>query len=258
MTCSAGSYSAGGASKCTSCPKGKYQTQAGQSKCITCPTRVSIRNRALSCLECDAGSYSCTTSSCCPVRPAVRRLPGTAVCTKCPGGAVSKAGAEGCGTCDRQHSSGSGSAQCIDCLKGEYSGSGAAQCAKCSAGSTRIKLVKPPANCVIRVLTRASWVLSRVASVQRALSVLKRARTSVQPARKAPMLRLPVHRSAPNARLVNSRPPLGKLLANCAPLVLTRTLLGNQSVLYAPRGPSPSTLEIHNALTAHQAQPMMW
>ena len=124
--------------------------------------------------------------------------------------------------------------------------------------STRIKLVKPPANCVIRVLTRASWVLSRVASVQRALSVLKRARTSVQPARKAPMLRLPVHRSAPNARLVNSRPPLGKLLANCAPLVLTRTLLGNQSVLYAPRGPSPSTLEIHNALTAHQAQPMMW
>ena len=148
--CLKNSYSAAGASVCTTCPAGKYTTGTGSTSCISCPAgsycvaganpqscpagQYSPMNSA-SCSECGAGTYNSGTGNTgCSTCPAGYRCTGGANISQCPAGYYSNAGAVNCTRCAAGKYSAAGSASCSSCPAGKYSSAGAASCTSCPAG----------------------------------------------------------------------------------------------------------------------------
>ena len=149
--CLKNSYSAAGASVCTTCSVGTYTTDTGSTSCISCPAgsycpaganpqscpagQYSPMNSA-SCSECGAGTYNSGTGNTgCSTCPAGYRCTGGANISQCPAGYYSNAGAVNCTRCSAGKYSAAGSASCSSCPAGTYSAAGASSCTSCPAGS---------------------------------------------------------------------------------------------------------------------------
>ena len=125
--CSAGQYSAAGASSCTSCSAGTYSA-AGASSCTSCSAGTYSAAGASSCSSCSAGTYSAAGASSCTSCPAGKYsstvgATSSATCTPCSAGTYSTA------------TGATSSATCSTCLAGTYSAAGASSCTSCSAGT---------------------------------------------------------------------------------------------------------------------------
>ena len=99
-SCSPGTYSSDGASKCEECQAGTFTPYFGASKCQPCPPGAYSRLGGVVCTSCEAGHYSSSemAESClpCPVNHATNKR-GSTVCTPCPAG--KEAPQEGSLTC---------------------------------------------------------------------------------------------------------------------------------------------------------------
>jgi len=109
-----GTYSAAGASECTSCTAGRYASSTGQTSCVTC----------------DAGSYAAAS--------------GASQCTVCAGGQYQHASGESsCLTCSRGYACPSGSSSMTACTSGTYAPAGSASCTACSLGTYQPNAAEP-------------------------------------------------------------------------------------------------------------------
>lgn len=109
-----GTYSAAGASECTSCTAGRYTSSTGQTSCVTC----------------DAGSYAAAS--------------GASQCTACAGGQYQHASGESsCLACSKGYACPSGSASMAACTSGTYAPAGSASCTACSLGTYQPNSAEP-------------------------------------------------------------------------------------------------------------------
>jgi alpha-tubulin suppressor-like RCC1 family protein len=142
--CSAGSFSAVGASACTPCAAGSYQPLEGMGMCQECPAGTHCNASGLSAPSglCSAGSFAAggmSSSNCTPclvghhcnssglTGPSGRcgegyfAASGEAACTQCPSGSF-------CNSSGLRSPSG-------NCSAGSFSAVGASACTPCAAGS---------------------------------------------------------------------------------------------------------------------------
>lgn len=124
--CSAGRYSATGASVCPDCPAGKSSpsTSDALTDCVNC-LAGAYSLAGSSCTECPAGTYSAAS--------------GASACTDCPAGTFSAATgasvASVCTACPPHTQSLAGSAQASRCLcNAGYTGADGGACSACAAG----------------------------------------------------------------------------------------------------------------------------
>jgi len=124
--CGAGSYSAAASAStaCVACSAGFYQNTGGQSSCVSCSTgQYSSSSGAVACSDCAMGTY--------------QSLAGKVSCTSCPAGSYSSAKASACTACSAgYYASSSGKSACTACSAGKYSvSSGGTSCLSCAAGT---------------------------------------------------------------------------------------------------------------------------
>ena len=136
--CTAGQYSAGGASTCTPCLAGQFSL-SGANLCTACnPFTFAWLANSTACSVCSVGSYSTSVSSsvCSSCTPGTFSN-GTSVCIACAVGTyVARSGAANCTGCTAgSYSSNTGLTVCIICPAGYYSNSAASACTACPIGT---------------------------------------------------------------------------------------------------------------------------
>ncbi len=137
VNCSAGTYSAAGATSCTKCPAGTFSDEEGSSVCTKCPARTYSNAGSSGCLICPAGTYSAGGVSVCTTCPAgTYSRQAASVCTKCSAGTYSAAGASSCTTCPAGEYSAAGASSCTTCPTGYTSYAGSSSCTLCATGYT--------------------------------------------------------------------------------------------------------------------------
>ena len=148
--CAAGKYSAAGASSCTSCTAGyrcpgssnrikcaaRTYAAAGSSSCTSCSAGYYSAAGAGSCSACPAGKYSGAGASSCTTCQAGYYCPGSSNRSTCPAGTYSAAGASSCTLCPAGQYSSAGASGCTSCAAGTYSTGGASSCTACPSGTT--------------------------------------------------------------------------------------------------------------------------
>lgn len=158
--CSAGYYSAAGATNCSSCPAGTFSS-AGSAGCTNCPTGTFSSGSAAACINCPANCSSCNSSGLCTVcktgyflnSGSCSQCPTNSICnatsfsckagyykdgnycTSCPKGTISSAGATYCSTCPAGTYASAGTS-CVTCPAGTYSRGAVTSCSSCSQNCT--------------------------------------------------------------------------------------------------------------------------
>lgn len=168
--CPAGTYSAAGASACTTCPIGHYCPADGSKsmayKAMACPDgQYQDEPGQTSCKECTAGS-SCADKSMKPVdcQPGTFSLAGATACSPCPAGFECTNPAAWPVVCNEGFYAVQGSSQCQvcpaghscaertaanSCPEGSYSNAGEELCTVCPAGHACLDSKLPPLRCPI-------------------------------------------------------------------------------------------------------------
>ena len=131
--CSAGYFSGSGASSCSACSAGTY-SGAGASSCTSCPAGKYSGSAASSCSNCAAGKYSTGGASSCSTCTAGYYCPGGTNRQQCSAGTYSGSGASSCTNCAAGKYSAAGASSCSNCSAGTYSTGGASSCSTCTAG----------------------------------------------------------------------------------------------------------------------------
>ena len=148
-SCYAGTYSLAGASTCTPCPAGKYNTTNLATSCISCSAGTynasSGAGSASACISCSAGTFSGEGASTCQTCVAGTYSAEKAlVCEKCPAGTYNpNQGGTSVGVCRScpagRYSTTQGAASCESCPPGKYSTTVGATsdnaCTFCPAGT---------------------------------------------------------------------------------------------------------------------------
>ena len=188
-TCSAGTYSDGSSSTCSTCPSG-YTSAAGataQNKCyisVAAGKYLSTANTTTT-TSCAAGTYKAahtvnygSTSSCSTCAAGKYSVAGAGSCTTCPSGYTSAAGATAqnkcyisveagkylstanttttvscaAGTYKAAHTVNYGStSSCSTCAAGKYSAAGASSCTSCPSGYTSDTGATAKSKCYMNV-----------------------------------------------------------------------------------------------------------
>jgi hypothetical protein len=86
--CLVGQYKKASTGKCTDCPAGSYQDQAGSTSCKKCPAGTSCTVGNVAPNACRAGYYSAKAGSAeckeCPANTFSNKVVGATSCTPCP------------------------------------------------------------------------------------------------------------------------------------------------------------------------------
>ena len=135
LHCVAGTYQSVegvGASACTKCERGKFQTAPGQVDCSLCKEGTYQPFEGVSvdwwCKSCDAGTYSSSTGA-----------SSFGSCSPCPRGMTTDgSGATNCTSCGYgKYSPNEGGHTCFSCMSGTYANStGSSGCFPCDTGSS--------------------------------------------------------------------------------------------------------------------------
>ncbi|OWZ13597.1 hypothetical protein PHMEG_00013048 [Phytophthora megakarya] len=158
--CSQGTFSSAGSWQCTKCPAGTFSTDVGKDSsapCTSCPAGTfsqaagavssaacnacaagtfTATSGSVSCLSCSAGTFSSTNSTMCTVCPRGKWSPaGAGTCTDCVAGTyVPSTGSTTCFSCPRGFFSNTGDVTCAPCPINTYSpvvGAAASNCQQC-------------------------------------------------------------------------------------------------------------------------------
>ena len=154
--CTAGTWAAAGASKCTAgcpagqelsgskctkCAAGKFKSYGGTGSCSSCSHGTYSLAGATGCTACNPGYYAnvygmsaclqCTTGT-------IASAYAKSVCTSCVAGKYqSNAGQSACMTCDGGYvAKTAGLSVCTGCGTGKYSNSDRNSCVQCAAGKS--------------------------------------------------------------------------------------------------------------------------
>ncbi len=135
--CTQGTYSGTGASTCTKCSWGTYNTNIGSSTCRFCSAGTYMANtNPTMCTACTAGTYSLGTSANCLICNAgtYSSLNGASECLMCSAGTYnSGTQASVCTTCSGgTFNSITGASTCDTCAAGTWSSPGATECRTCN------------------------------------------------------------------------------------------------------------------------------
>jgi hypothetical protein len=136
-SCTAGTYSTGGANTCTNCPAGLYNTQAALSSCLACAAGYYSNPASTQCLVCTQGYFSNAGAGSCTPCPAGKLSSGSGLtsCSSCSAGAFATGGASVCTTCPPgSYNMTSSASTCTACNSGSYSPGGNTPCANCTRG----------------------------------------------------------------------------------------------------------------------------
>ncbi|KAK3287475.1 hypothetical protein CYMTET_5015 [Cymbomonas tetramitiformis] len=155
LSCSDGTYSAAGASSCSSCPAHAVDVSRLSCQCPSGFQRSDTGTASFTCQACPAGTYSASMDSynCTSCRAGTYSASAAAtspeVCATCAEGTFSSAGAAACTQCPSQSEDVdrlacscvhgyfvNSTAACVPCGGGRYSVSrNASECALCPAGT---------------------------------------------------------------------------------------------------------------------------
>ena len=134
---------------CIDCPKGKFASTTGSQECETCPENTFARAGAAGCLPCAAGEFQGDLEclACVPGQYDHDSQPSTP-CEACAVGrflaASGQAGDDSvCSVCPAGKSSAAGATECVTCDPGRYDhdNDGESPCLHCPVGSIRIPCV---------------------------------------------------------------------------------------------------------------------
>uniref|UniRef100_H3HE72 Tyrosine-protein kinase ephrin type A/B receptor-like domain-containing protein n=1 Tax=Phytophthora ramorum TaxID=164328 RepID=H3HE72_PHYRM len=157
LLCPQGTFSSAGSAECTKCPAGTFSSDVGKDSrapCTACPAGTFSQAvgavSSAACSVCAAGTFAAASGSVACSSCVAGTFSGVnaSVCTACPRGKYSSAGAGTCTNCAAgTYIPSTGSTSCLSCPRGFFSNSGDVGCSACPANTYSSSIGASASDC---------------------------------------------------------------------------------------------------------------